>query len=141
MTNKKLNLAPLRYITIVKDVTKKEMAQYFEMNSSYFSEIINGKRIINKNKLLMGLKNLNINYGDYLELEALSYDLSLREDIDNLIKYRMMLVKAIGVVAPSEKKKCEDLLNKIYKLQENKKIQSTQGKKRVKIVEGKIIMY
>lgn len=141
MEKNKNSLVPLKFIRIAKDMKTKEMAEVFEVTTAYISAIETTSRNIRKQVLIYGLEKLNINYGDYLELEALSYELSLREDIDDLKKYRIMLIKAIGVINPSLKEECKELLNRYYKKQEKKNIQTTQVKKRVKIVEGKIIIY
>jgi len=141
MKERKNSLVPLKFIRIAKDMKSKEMAEAFGVTTAYISAIETTSRNIRKQTLIYGLQKLNINYADYLELEALSYELSLREDIDDLKKYRIMLIKAIGVINPTLKQNCEELLNTYYIKQEKRKSQTTSVKKKVKIVDGKIIMY
>jgi len=123
MKNKNNNLVPLRFIRIAKDMSSKEMSESFEVTPAYISALEKGERNIKKATLLLGLNNLNIEYGHYLELEALSYELS-QKDIEEYDKYKIMLTKAIGVINPDLKEDAEQLIDVIYR---NKKIKLTKG--------------
>ena len=74
-----------------------------------------GERNLKEQTLVYGLNNLNINYEEYLELESLSYELSLKDEIDNYEKYKIMLTKAIGVINPELKEQAEELIDVIYR--------------------------
>ena len=49
-----------------------------------------------------------------MELEALSYELQSQE-LPDLKKYEIMLVKAIGVINPKLKEECEEFLDIYYR--------------------------
>ena len=115
MENKKNNLVPLKFIRIAKDITAKEMSESFKVTSAYICAVEGGERNLKEQTLVYGLNNLNINYEEYLELESLSYELSLKEEIDNYEKYKIMLTKAIGVINPELKEQAEELIDVIYR--------------------------
>lgn len=141
MTSERNILSPLKFIRIAKDMKMREMAEIFEVTSAYISAIEMGQRKIKKQVLIYGLNDLNINYDDYLELESLSYELSLREDIDDLKKYRIMLIKAIGVVDIDLKEEIDQLLDTYYRSQlvEKQEQQIQPTKKKIRLIKGTII--
>lgn len=119
MEEKEVSLQPLRFIRIAKDMSQKDFAQYFLITPAYITALENGKRKISERTLRFGIAQLNIEYDDYLELEELSENLK-QQKYDDLKKYRIMLIKAIGVIAPDLKEQTEELLQNYCK--EKKKI-------------------
>lgn len=115
MENKKNNLVPLKFIRIAKDITAKEMSESFKVTPAYIYAVESGERNLKEQTLIYGLNNLNINYEEYLELESLSYELSLKDEIDNYEKYKIMLTKAIGVINQELKEQAEELIDVIYR--------------------------
>lgn len=144
----KINLDPIRFIKIAKDMSSKEMAEYFGVTSAYISnitasELSPNKRNMSKRVLLYGLERLGIFYSDYLELEAFSYEISNKEISDNR-KFRYMLIKAIGTVCPELKEESEKILNTYYQdeecyIMQKEIVESNPVRKRVRLVDGKLL--
>lgn len=123
MENIKNDLVPLRFIRIAKDMSSKDFAEYFLVSPAYISAIEKGQRQMHPRTIKSGLRDMGIEYEDYLELEQLAKELNLQE-IEDGEKYRMMLIKAIGVINPSLKEETEQLLDTYYRY---KKIKLKNG--------------
>jgi len=114
MKEKEINLVPLRFIRIAKDLNMAEFSKHFLVTSAYISLVEKGKREMTLRTLKSGLKEMGISYIDYVELEELSEEL-ITKDIDKNLKYRIMLTKAIGVINPSLKEETEQLIDVCYR--------------------------
>lgn len=123
MENIKNSLVPLKFIRIAKDMSSKDFAEYFLVSPAYISAIEKGQRQMHPRTIKSGLRDMGIEFEDYLELEQLAKELNLK-DIEEGKKYRIMLIKAIGVADTSLKDISEQLLDTYYR---NKKIKLGNG--------------
>ena len=112
MKSENQKLVPLKFIRIAKDMLTKDMAEKFGVASSYISEVETGRRDLNNiHKIRYGLGNLNISLNDYLELLYFCEQVEKME-LNYSFAYKIVLMKAIGIVNPDLKEKSEKTILK-----------------------------
>ena len=115
------NIAPLRVIRVVGEMTAKEMAGYFECTPAYINAVENGDRVMRKQTLKYGLDKLNITMQQYETLSKFSDSLLNREYPDKT-KLKLMILETYAVIdsTPEEQEQIEALIETIMKNFENK---------------------
>ena len=103
-------ISPLAAIRIVKDMNRKEFAQYFMCTAAYISLVEKNQRQMTLRTLSYGLQKLNISLSDYFILEELRDGL-VNSGIPKPLIYRCMLSKSIGIINHDLKEKAEEVIN------------------------------
>ena len=105
------SLIPLKFIRLALDIKVKEMAELFKCTNLKINDIENGKIKVNDIDFLeTGFSNMGIPAYKYFILSEFSKLLSEKEELTEIEKYRLMLIKALGIVKPELSEQCEQTL-------------------------------